>query len=141
MKTFKRRHPQAGISILEMMVVLGIMALVIGIVAPRAIGYFGRAKSATAEIQIKQIHGAMQLLYIDVGRYPSASEGVSSLLEAPPAMVGWRGPYLGDAAALNDPWGRAYVLEEGDENAAPKILTFGRDGQPGGSGEDSDIRL
>jgi len=140
-RSFKRRQKDAGISILEMMVVLGIMALVIGIVAPRAIGYFGRAKSATAEIQIKQIKGALQLLYIDVGRYPNGTEGVSALFEAPPAMVGWRGPYMGDEAALEDPWGRLFGLEDGVAGELPVIFTLGRDGQPGGNGEDSDIRL
>lgn len=137
----RRLPPTAGLTILEMMVVLGIMALVIGLVAPRAIDYFGRAKTQTAEIQMRQIQGALQLLYIDTGRYPTEAEGLSALVSAPGAMTGWRGPYLTDEAGLVDPWGRGYLYQSPGQEGPFDIVTEGRDGQPGGSGEDTDIRL
>lgn len=137
----RRLPPSAGLTVLEMMVVLGIMALVIGLVAPRAIDYFGRAKTQTAEIQMRQLEGALQLLYIDTGRYPTEGEGLSALVTEPGAMTGWRGPYLTDQAGLTDPWGRPYVYQSPGQNGPFDIVTEGRDGQPGGSGEDTDIRL
>jgi len=136
-----RRKRDAGLSILEMMVVLGIIALVVGIVAPRAIDYFGRAKSQTAEIQMKQIEGALQLLRIDVGRYPTSAEGLTSLISDPGTMPGWRGPYLGDAEGLIDPWGRSYLYTPESDGVDLGLSTLGRDGQSGGNGEDSDISL
>jgi len=66
-----------GISLLEIMIVLAVIALIMGLVAPRVIGYFGRAKSQTAQIQMTHIKGALQLMYIDLGRYPSEAEGLA----------------------------------------------------------------
>ncbi len=136
-----RRDLEAGVSLLEMMVVLGIMALVVGLVAPRAMDYFGRAKSQTAEIQMQQIKSALRLLYIDIGRYPTESEGLLMLVEAPPALPDWQGPYVDDAAGLRDPWGRLYILRSPGTNGPFDLVTLGRDGQPGGTREDADISL
>ncbi len=140
-KKLRKRDGEAGLSILEMMVVLGIMALVIGLVAPRAMSYFGRAKSQTAEIQMHQVQNALKLLYIDIGRYPTESEGLELLLSAPPGLTGWEGPYLDEEEGLRDPWGRRYLLRIEEGRSAPRVVTHGRDGQPGGSGEDADISV
>jgi len=67
--TTNRKH--SGISLLEIMIVLAVIALIMGLVTPRVIGYFGRAKTQTAEIQMTHLKGALQLMYIDMGRYPS----------------------------------------------------------------------
>lgn len=135
------RDPRAGLSVLEMMVVLAIMALVIGLVAPRTIAYFGRAQSEAAQIQMRQIQNALKLLYIDIGRYPTEGEGLSLLVSAPNGVSGWTGPYLDDEEFLRDPWGRPFILRESDARNLPEIVTYGRDGQPGGNREDADITL
>lgn len=104
-----RKMCAKGISLLEIMIVLAVIALIMGLVAPRVIGYFGRAKTQTAEIQMTHIKGALQLMYIDMGRYPSEAEGLGALITAPAGSTGWQGPYLEDAEGLKDPWNRQYL--------------------------------
>lgn len=131
--------PKSGVTILEVLVVLAIIALIAAVVGPRVVGYLGRAKTETAELQINQIQNALQLFYIDLGRYPAESEGLAALVAAPTGANGWAGPYLGDAEGLSDPWGRDYLYEEAANNADPVVYSLGRDGTSGGSGEDADV--
>ena len=139
----RRRHPtwtrQSGVTILEVLVVLTIIALISAVVGPRLLGYLGRAKSETAQLQITQLEQAVQLFYIDTGRFPAASEGLDALVTAPAGETAWDGPYVGNESALQDPWGRDYLYQDSGENGDFQISTFGRDGTSGGSGEDTDI--
>lgn len=130
---------KSGVTILEVLVVLSVIALISAVVGPRLIGYLGRAKSETAGLQINQIEQAVQLFYIDVGRYPSSSEGLGVLITAPAGEGSWSGPYLDDAAAIVDPWERDYIYSAPDENDVFSISTLGRDGSTGGTGEDADV--
>lgn len=129
----------AGLTILEVLVVLSIIAMIAAVVAPRLIGYLGRAKTETAGLQIKQLGNAVQLFYIDLGRYPSNSEGLSVLVQAPAGDTSWAGPYMASSEALVDPWGRDYSYEEPTGATGFGISSMGRDGSRGGSGEDADI--
>lgn len=115
-----------GISLLEIMIVLAVIALIMGLVTPRVIGYFGRAKTQTAEIQMTHLKGALQLMYIDMGRYPSEAEGLTDLITAPAGSTGWQGPYLEDPAGLNDPWNRQYLYRFPGEEKAFDLTTYGR---------------
>jgi general secretion pathway protein G len=135
------RNPQAGVTLLEVLVVLAIIALVVGLAAPRLMDSFGRAKSRTAAIQIENVRGAVQLFYLDVGRYPSEAEGLPALIAAPDGATGWVGPYLDGAEDLDDPWGRPYLYRSPAEDKPFSITTYGRDGRAGGTSEDSDISL
>lgn len=119
------------------MIVMAIMALIVGIAAPRFVDSFGRAKSQSAEVQMGNLRVAVQLFYVDVGRFPSAAEGLNGLLQAPQGAVNWRGPYIDKEGGLFDPWGRRYELRSTD--AGFEIFTYGRDGKPGGEGEDADL--
>jgi len=132
---------QSGVTILEVLVVLTIIAMIAAVVGPRLIGYLGRAKSETAGLQIKQVGNALQLFYIDTGRYPTGAEGLGVLMTPPPGDSSWAGPYLDSADALTDPWGRDYIYTEPGQNGAAGVASFGRDGARGGTGEDADIRL
>lgn len=123
------------------MVVLAIIALIAGLAVPRLMSSFGRAKSQAAEIQLTNLKGALQLYYIDVGRYPSEAEGLDALLAAPTGAEGWHGPYVDDDAGLNDPWKRRYIYHFPGAKGPFDLLTYGRDGRAGGSNEDSDISL
>lgn len=134
-----KRNPRAGVTLLEVMIVLAIIALIVGFGAPRLMDSFGRAKSQSAEVSISNLRGAVQLYYIDTGRYPSDAEGLQALLAAPEGVTGWRGPYLDGTADLTDPWERPFVYASGGSDTPFTITSLGRDGQPGGSGEDSDI--
>lgn len=134
-----KRDARAGITLLEVMIVLAIMVLVIGVAAPRFLDSFGRAKSQTAVVQIANIKAAMQIYYLDVGRAPTAAQGLDALIRRPQGIQNWNGPYLDSADGLTDPWGRRYQLRVPGETSPFEIFSFGRDGQPGGDGEDSDI--
>jgi general secretion pathway protein G len=139
--TRDKRNSKAGLTLLEVMIVLAIIALVVGLAAPRLMDTFGRAKSRTAAIQIENVRGAVQLFYLDVGRYPSEAEGLQALIAAPDGAAGWVGPYLDGVEDLNDPWGRPYLYRSPAEDKAFSITTYGRDGRAGGTSEDSDISL
>jgi general secretion pathway protein G len=130
---------KTGATILEVLVVLTIIAMIAAVVGPRVIGYLGRAKSETASLQINNLADAVQLFYVDTGRYPTDGEGLAVLFDRPAGDDGWNGPYLQTREALSDPWAREYVYAppSGDSNFS--IQSFGRDGVQGGSGEDLDL--
>lgn len=128
----------SGVTILEILVVLAIIALLASVVAPRVIGQLGKAKSQTAALQIDNLVSAVQLFYIDTGRYPSETEGLPALFAAPTGAEGWSGPYLDTEEALSDPWGRDYIYS-GEGAAGFGIQSLGRDGTTGGAGEDIDL--
>lgn len=131
---------ESGVTILEVLIVLAVIAMIAGVVGPRVIGYLGRAKTETAELQVDQINNALQLFYIDMGRYPAASEGLPALMAAPARAADWAGPYLRSDEAMTDPWGRDYIYEDAGD-ADPKVYSLGRDGASGGTGEDADVGL
>ena len=87
------------------------------------------------------IKGALQLFYIDVGRYPNQAEGLLALVGQPPSAQNWRGPYLEVRQDISDPWGREYIYRSPGKEKAFDLSTYGRDGHPGGVGEDSDLSL
>jgi len=130
---------KSGMTILEVLVVLTVIALIAAVAGPRLVGYLGRAKSETAGLQIKQISNALQLFYIDMGRYPKDTEGLGVLVQRPAGESAWMGPYLESADALSDPWGRDYIYAEPASDGMFSIRSLGRDGTPGGSGEDADV--
>ena len=136
-----KRKSNAGITLLEIMVVLAIIALVVGLAAPRIMENFGRAKSQAAEIQMNGVKGALQLFYIDVGRYPSEAESLEALLRQPSGAPGWKGPYLDKSKDIQDPWGRLFLYRSPGKEAPFDLYTYGRDGHPGGTREDNDIYL
>lgn len=141
MNKTKSRSRVAGVTLLEIMIVLAVIALIVGLGAPRLMETFGRAKSQAAEVKSATLKGAIQLYYIDTGQYPTAVQGIEALLVAPSGVARWRGPYLDDETDLLDPWGREFIYAAPGTDTTFKITTLGRDGQPGGTGEDSDISL
>lgn len=134
-----KRSGTAGVTILEILIVLTIIAMIAAVTGPRLIGYLGRAKTETAQLQAQQIKNALQLFYIDIGRYPATGEGLRVLIEAPAGVANWQGPYLESENALSDPWAREYIYDLSENGSNPSVMSYGRDGQKGGSGEDADI--
>lgn len=132
----------AGFTLLEMLVVLVIIGLIAGLVGPRLFSKVDQSKVMTASTQIKMLRGAVENLRLDVGRYPTAEEGLGLLAKAPtdPALSArWRGPYL-DADVPLDPWQHAYIYALPGANGQPFALySYGADGQSGGSGDAADI--
>ncbi|MEL7487163.1 MAG: type II secretion system major pseudopilin GspG [Pseudomonadota bacterium] len=129
---------EAGFSLTELLVALAILALIMGVAAPRIIGYLGSSKSKTAQIQIEQFESALELYLLDVGRYPTAEEGLDALVSNVADAPFWAGPYIDKRAAPLDPWGRAYAYDPAGA-AGPTVYSLGADGAAGGEGEDADV--
>jgi general secretion pathway protein G len=129
----------AGFTLVELLVVLGIIALLMTLVAPQVIRYLSDARSETAAVQLKNIESALELYYLDTGQYPSNEAGPRSLVEQPADTAGWRGPYLKKGSGLLDPWGRVFVYRLPGEHGTYDLYSLGRDGALGGDGENKDI--
>ncbi|WP_349630126.1 type II secretion system major pseudopilin GspG [Bradyrhizobium manausense] len=115
----KRRPGMAGYTLLELLVVMGILAALTAMATPQVMGYFGKAKTQSAQLQIENINTALEMYYVENGSYPSSSAGLRALVEATPEAPRWNGPYLKNAKTLLDPWGRPYqysVSEQGEYN-------------------------
>jgi general secretion pathway protein G len=139
--SYKVRELKAveGFTLIEMLVVLGIIALLATLVGPQVIRYLSKAKTDTAEAQIKNLESAIELHFLDTGHYPAANPGLASLLSAPPNLTGWNGPYLRNREALTDPWGRSYVYVVPGDHGEYDLYSYGLDGEQGGEGENRDI--
>lgn len=138
-KTDKHHDRQAGFTLLELLVVLGIIALLAALVAPQVIRYLSDARSSTANAQLKNIESAVELYYLDNGRYPSTESGLADLVTAPAGVAGWKGPYLKKKQGLVDPWGKPFVYTFPGAHGSYDIVSLGRDGKEGGEGEDRDL--
>lgn len=130
---------QAGFTLIEVLIVTGILALLATLATPQVMRYFGHARVEAARIQLSAITTAMELFAIDNGGYPTQQAGLSALIRPPPNAHNWRGPYLKKAEGLIDPWGRPYGYRIPGRQSAFEVFTLGRDNATGGAGEDQDI--
>jgi general secretion pathway protein G len=135
----KYKSNEDGFTLLELLVVLAILGLLAAIVGPQVIRYLGSSKTQSAQVQAKNIAASLQLFRLDAGRYPTNAEGLSALIKAPAALPVWNGPYLPDASAITDPWGKPYLLRVPGQNGEVDVYSLGSDGTPGGSGEARDV--
>lgn len=127
-----------GFTLLELLVVIVIIGLLAAYVGPKYFSQLGKSEVTMAKAQIGSFEKALDTYRLDVGRYPNTEEGMNALLVAPPtAGAKWNGPYL--PKVPSDPWGRAYQYKAPGAKADFEITSLGRDGQPGGSGDDADI--
>ena len=121
------------------MVVLLILALLATIAAPQVMKHLAKAKSETAKIQVVALAASVEYLHLDLGRYPTTSEGLKALVEAPSGAGQWDGPYVKQADSLTDPWGRPYRYRIPGLHGAFDIYTLGSDGAEGGTGDAKDV--
>ncbi|MGQ4274799.1 type II secretion system major pseudopilin GspG [Terrihabitans sp. B22-R8] len=133
------RRRQAGYTLVELLVVITIIGLIVALVGPRVLGYLGDSKVKTAKIQIQGFTSALDLYYLDTGRYPSSSEGLNALVQRGAGTTTWNGPYLKGGSVPLDPWGRPYVYRTPSEHGPYDIVSRGSDGQEGGTGDAADI--
>lgn len=137
------RNDQDGFTLIEMMVVLAIIGTLALLVAPSVLRNVSDANVTAARSQIEIFAVALDAYRLDTGHYPGTEDGLAALRARPlrtAPLSGWRGPYLRKPVP-RDPWGRRY------EYAAPgtynpesyDLYTLGRDGKPGGDGEDADL--
>jgi general secretion pathway protein G len=132
-----------GFTLIELLVVIAIIATLAAVVAPSIFGNVGDARQSAAKAQIQILSLALDAYRLDTFDYPSTAEGLVSLRAVPARLAGsgrWRGPYLRQDVPL-DPWGRPYAYTApGIANpTAFDLHTLGRDGVPGGDGEDADV--
>ena len=137
----KRRHDvgQQGFTLVEMLVVITIIGLIMGLIGPRVLNYLSESKVKAARIQLQSFASALDLFYLDAGRFPSASEGLAALMQRTPGVAAWNGPYLKGNNLPNDPWNHPYVYRVPGERGPYEIISYGSDGQQGGSGIAADI--
>jgi general secretion pathway protein G len=128
----------AGFTLLEMLVVLVIIGLLVGYVAPRYFAQVGKSETKVARAQIKALEDALEQYRIDVGHFPDSAQGLSALFLQPAGEARWQGPYM-KKAVPNDPWGAAYQYKQPGEHGEFDIFSLGKDGQPGGTAEAADI--
>jgi general secretion pathway protein G len=129
----------AGFTLVEMLVVITIIGLIMALVGPRVLNYLAESKVKTAKIQIQSMASALDLYYLDAGRYPSSAEGLAALVQPTGGNSNWNGPYLKGGTVPLDPWGKPYVYRSPGEHGAYDIVSLGSDGQEGGTGTAADI--
>lgn len=129
-----------GYTLTEMLVVIGIIALIAAVLTPGLMGQLGRARAKAAQLQLDTIASSLEVFRGDVGRYPTKEEGLNALVREPPSLDGWTGPYLKDTRVLKDPWGRAVSYTVDSEAQTFSVASNGADGRPGGSGVNRDLK-
>lgn len=127
-----------GFTLLELLVVVAILGLLVGYVAPRYFGQIGKSEITTARAQIEALATALDQYRLDTGHYPTTEVGLGGLIERPQNEPKWNGPYLKKSVPL-DPWGKPYLYRVPGERGDYDLVSFGKDGQPGGSGENADL--
>jgi general secretion pathway protein G len=133
-----RTPRQTGFTLLELLVVMVILGLLVGYVAPKYFAQIGKSEVKTARAQIESLEKALDMYRLDTGHYPNAEQGLAALNTRPQNEAKWNGPYL-KKDVPTDPWGRPYLYKNPGEKSEIDITSLGKDGKPGGEGEDADI--
>src|SRR5580692_11633960 len=133
------RRGRDGFTLVEMLVVISIIGLIMALVGPRVLNYLSESKTKTAKIQIQSFASSLDLFFLDVGRFPSSAEGLGALVQRPGSFSSWNGPYLKGTAVPADPWGHPYVYRAPGQHGAYDIISYGADGQEGGTGAAGDV--
>lgn len=128
-----------GFTLLELLVVVAIIGLLAAYVGPKYYSQVGKSEQSVAKSQVEAFSRALGTYRLDVGTFPTTEEGLGALLTKPAAATKWNGPYL-DKAVPMDPWGRPYVYRSpGERGGDFEIESYGKDGQPSGTGDAADI--
>jgi len=138
MKKEKKVKNGSGFTLIELMIVMVIIGLLAALVAPRMLNKVGKSKIKAAKAQIEMFSTALDSFKLDTGRYPTTEEGLKALVENP-GINGWDGPYLKKKVIPKDPWGHDYIYKSPGDHDVYDIISYGADGQPGGTGENADI--
>jgi general secretion pathway protein G len=139
MKPSRNRTLRArGFTLLELLVVIVIIGLLASYVGPRLFGQLSKSEVTVAKGQLEAFRRALDHYRLDVGRYPTTEQGLNALVVRPGNEVKWNGPYLQNAVPP-DPWGQAFVYRFPGEKGEFDLLSYGKDGAPGGAGDNADI--
>jgi general secretion pathway protein G len=135
----KRNRRIAGVTLIEMLVVVTIIALFLGVVGVKMFRHTDNARITATRAQIKMFMMGLETYKMETGVFPTTEQGLAALRLQPEGVNNWHGPYLEQDVPV-DPWGRAYVYKyPGDHGDSPEIMSYGADGQPGGEGINADI--
>lgn len=132
------RKPRSGFTLLELLIVVVIIGMLAAYVGPKYFSQLGKSERTIAKAQIDALEKALDTYRLDIGRYPTTEEGLVALVVRPGASAQWNGPYLKKEIPV-DPWGHAYQYRSPGTTSEVEIRSLGKDGQPGGSGENADI--
>ncbi|WP_211169275.1 type II secretion system major pseudopilin GspG [Aromatoleum toluvorans] len=127
-----------GFTLLELLVVLVVLGLLAGLVAPKYFSQLGKSEVKAARAQVEGLAKALDLYRLDTGHYPTTEQGLASLVTRPGSEPKWAGPYLQKNIPA-DPWGRNYIYAAPGEHGEYDLSSLGKDGQPGGDGENADV--
>ena len=137
-RTGPRSRSQRGFTLLELLVVVVIIGLLAGLVAPKYFDQVGKSNTRIARAQIDALEKALDQYRLDMGTYPTSDQGLQALVAKPNGAERWQGPYL-KKAVPPDPWGRPYRYRGPGEHGDYDLYSLGADGQPGGTGENIDV--
>lgn len=132
------RHVHRGFTLLELLVVMVIIGLLAGYVGPKLFAQIGKSEHKAARAQVDALQKSLDQYRIDIGRYPSTEQGLAALVGRLADEPKWAGPYLSKAVP-QDPWGRNYEYRSPGQHGEFDLLSLGKDGQPGGDGDNADI--
>ena len=121
------------------MVVLGIIAMLAGLVGPQVMKHMGESKVKAAKVQIEDLAQTLDMYKLDVGSYPTSDQGLNALIESPDGAARWNGPYLRKSKVPLDPWQQEYKYTSPGEHGKFDVTSLGADGKEGGEGEDKDL--
>ena len=136
----RARDGQAGFTLLELLVVMAIIGLLAGYVAPRYFAQIGKSEVKVAQAQLGAIEKAIEQYRLDTGHYPTQEQGLAALMKKPANETRWDGPYL-KKDVPNDPWGRPFTYKVPGERGDFELISLGKDGAPGGTGEAADLSI
>jgi general secretion pathway protein G len=131
-----KRH--YGFTLLELLVVMVIIGLLVGYVGPRYFAQIGKSETKAARAQIDALEKALDQYRLDTGHYPTSEQGLAALNNRPSNEARWDGPYL-KKEVPPDPWGKSYMYRQPGEHGEFDLFSYGKDGQPGGSGDAADV--
>src|SRR5258708_1823979 len=136
---FLNKARSRGFTLLELLVVMVIIGLLAGLVAPRYFAQVGKSRVKAARAQIDALDKALEQYRLDVGRLPTTEEGLAALNSAPQGVTNWEGPYLKKDVPL-DPWGHPYVYAQpGAHQNDFDLLSYAPDRQAAGTAQDPDL--
>lgn len=130
-RVLKKRSRNHGFTLIELLVVLVILGLLAGIVGPRLFGIGDDARKKTTKVQIENLSNALKMFQLEVGRFPTTSEGLSALVEQPGDAERWNGPYLDKKFVPKDDWENEFEYRSPSDNGPFEIVSYGADKVPG----------
>jgi general secretion pathway protein G len=134
------RKLNRGFTLIEIIIVIVIIGLIVAAAGNRIFGQGDKAKAGLAKSRIAEISAQLDLYKLETGRYPSSTEGLKALLQAPSGVANWNGPYVKNADAVKDPWTNEMIYRSpGSDNRPFEIISLGADGKEGGEGVNKDI--